>query len=228
MLKMLPHALVAAGIFTLSLSAVLAGESYVACLGDDTEKITYPENAKHFKCGTQVRDTARAQMFENITVIGSPLVLSTPAEVDAAEAHLGIRFPTGYREYVTKFGEGILGGSYIRIYPPHRILGGTSNNLLQWRQRISEYWFWDLGSDVLTKEEALQSVIIGDTLDGDELIVHPSNPERVFVLPRNRQEIYVAGDGLPETIEWLCSSGTLTEAFDERNFEPFDTRRAAE
>jgi hypothetical protein len=87
----------------------------------------------------------RAHMFDNITVIGSPLVLSTPAEVDAAEAHLGIRFPTGYREYVTKFGEGVLGGSYIRIYPPHRILGRTSNNLLRWRQRISEYWFWDLG-----------------------------------------------------------------------------------
>jgi hypothetical protein len=47
----------------------------------------------------------------------------------------------------------------------------------------SEYWFWDLGRDVLTKQEALQSVKIGDTLDGDELIVHPSNPERVFVLP---------------------------------------------
>jgi len=169
----------------------------------------------------------RAQMFDNITVIGSPLVLSTPAEVDAAEAHLDIRFPTGYRDYVTKFGEGVLGGSYIRIYPPHRILGG-SNNLLQWRQRISAYWFWDLGRDVLTKEEALQSVIIGDTLGGDELIVHPSNPERVLVLPRNRDEIYVAGDGLPEAMEWLCGSGALTEAFDERNFEPFDTRRAAE
>jgi len=228
MLKMLPRALVVAGVFMLSSSAVLAGESYVVCLGDDTKKITYPENAKRFKCGTQVGDTARAQMFENITVIGSPLVLSTPAEVDAAEAHLGMRFPTGYREYVTKFGEGVLGGSYIRIYPPHRILGGTSNNLLQWRQRISDYWFWDLGRDVLTKEEALQSVIIGDSLDGDELIVHPSNPERVFVLPRNRHEIYVAGDGLPGAIEWLCSSGTLTEAFDERNFEPFNTRRPAE
>jgi len=52
----------------------------------------------------------RAQMFDNITVIGSPLVLSTPAEVNAAEALLGIRFPTGYREYVTKFGEGVLVG----------------------------------------------------------------------------------------------------------------------
>ena len=150
MLKMLPRALVVAGVFTLSSSAVLAGEGYVVCFGDDTKKIKYRENAKCFKCGTQVGDTARAQMFENITVIGGPLVLSTPAEVDAAEAHLGIRFPTGYREYVTKLGEGVLGGSYIRIYPPHRILGGTSNNLLQWRQRISEYWFWDLGRHVLT------------------------------------------------------------------------------
>jgi hypothetical protein len=95
---------------------------------------------------TAADNPPRAQMFDNITVIGSPLVLSTPAEVDAAEAHLGIRFPTGYREYVTTFGEGVLGGSYIRIYPPHRILGGTSNNLLQWRQRISECWFWDRGS----------------------------------------------------------------------------------
>src|SRR5262245_40085049 len=123
MLKMLPRALVVAGVFALSSSAVLVGESYVVCFGDDTKKIRYPENAKRFKCGTQEGDAARAQMFENITVIGSPLVLSTPVEVDAAEARLGIRFPTGYREYVTKFGEGVLGGSYIRIYPPHRILG---------------------------------------------------------------------------------------------------------
>jgi len=57
-------------------------------------------------------------MFENITVTGSPLVLSTDAEVDQAQAVLGTRFPTGYREYVTQFGEGILGGVYVRIYRP--------------------------------------------------------------------------------------------------------------
>jgi hypothetical protein len=36
-------------------------------------------------------------MFENITVKGGPLVLSTAAEVDQAQAALGIRFPSGYR-----------------------------------------------------------------------------------------------------------------------------------
>jgi hypothetical protein len=75
---------------------------------------------------------------------------------------------------------------------------------------------------VLTKEQALQSVIIGDTLDGDELMVHPSNPERVYVLPRHDHNVHVAGNGLPAAIEWLCGSRILTEPFAERNFEPFE------
>jgi hypothetical protein len=78
-------------------------------------------------------------MFENIRVIGEPLILSSGADVDAAEAHLGIRFPTGYGEYVTRFGEGILGGAYVRIYPPRRVL----DELVEWRGRIGEYWLWE-------------------------------------------------------------------------------------
>jgi hypothetical protein len=163
-------------------------------------------------------------VFENITVVGGPLVLSSPTEVDDAETQLGSRFPTGYREYVTRFGEGVLGGYYIRIYPPRRILSGD-NNLAEWRKRIDEYWFWDEGREVLTKDQAFQSFIIGDTLDGDELIVHPSDSERIYVLPRNSEDIYVAGEGLPAAIEWLCGSDVLTEAFTERNFEPFDGRQ---
>lgn len=160
-------------------------------------------------------------MFENVTVTGGPLVLSQESEVDEAEAQLGIRFPTGYREFVTRFGEGELG--YIRVYPPRRILSGL-NNLAEWRQRVEEYWFWDDGKDVLTKEQVLQSVIIGDTLGGDELIVHPNNAERVYVLPRDSEDIFIAGDGLPAAIEWVCASGELVEPFAEREFEAFDTR----
>lgn len=158
-------------------------------------------------------------MFEEIKVIGGSLLRSETSEVDQAEVRLGVRFPTGYREYVTRFGDGVLGGSYIRIYPPQRILSGE-NNLDEWRQRIGEYWFWDDGREVLTKEQALQAIIIGDTLDGDELIFHPREPERIYVLPRHSEEIYMAGMGLPEAIEWLCSSGKLTEPFSQRNFEP--------
>lgn len=157
-------------------------------------------------------------MFENVTAAGGPIAPSPSAEVDEAEARLGVRFPSGYREFVTRFGEGLL-GSYIRIYPPRRILSGE-NNVVEWRQRIDEYWFWDAGRQLLTKEKALQSVIIGDTVVGDELIVHPTSPDRIYVLPRESEEIYVAGHGLPAAIEWLCGSGTLIKAFEERNFEP--------
>ncbi len=49
---------------------------------------------------------------DDITIIGQPLALSTDAEVDNAERTLGIQFPTGCREYVTRFGEGFL-SNYI-------------------------------------------------------------------------------------------------------------------
>lgn len=158
-------------------------------------------------------------MFDQVVVIGEPLQRSTSDEVRAAEESLKIKFPEGYEEYVTRFGKGIFGGTYIRIYLPTRILSGENNND-EWRERIGEYWFWDEGRDVLSKAAAIECVIIGDTWDGDELIVHPSDPEKIYILPRHSEMIYVAGHGLPEAIEWLCSSGVLTEAFDERNFEP--------
>ena len=140
-----------------------------------------------------------------------------------AEKRLGLRFPSGYREYVTRFGEGVLGGSLVRVYPPYRILNGV-NNVDEWRKRIDEYWFWDDGAETLTKERALGCVIVGDTLNGDELIVHPSDPERIYVLPRDSGEIHVAGDGLLDALDWLCTSGVVAEPFDERDFEPFDSR----
>ncbi|URC13982.1 hypothetical protein [Flavobacterium sp. B183] len=89
----------------------------------------------------------------------------------------------------------------------------------EWRNRITEYWFWDEGKDVLTKEEVLSSVRIGDTYDGDEIVLLKNE---YFVLPRHSEMIYKAGTTLEETITWLCSSGILTEVFSERNFEPFN------
>lgn len=159
-------------------------------------------------------------MFDDYRIVGDTVFLSTSKEVDEAEARIGFSLPSGYREYATMLGEGVLGGSFIRIYPPHRML----RELPVWRERINEYWFWDLGRDVLTKEEALQSIILGDTVAGDELVVHPDRSERIYVLPRSYEEVFVAGDGLPAAVEWLCSAGTLTEPFSDREFEPFTTR----
>ena len=67
--------------------------------------------------------------IDDVEIIGGPPVLATQADVDALEAKLWIRFPVGYREYVTRLGEGVLGGTMVRIYPPWRI----EKDLSRWR-----------------------------------------------------------------------------------------------
>jgi hypothetical protein len=159
--------------------------------------------------------------LSKVKIVGGPLVLATDAEIDALEAKLGVAFPDGYREYVTTLGEGVLGGIFVRVYPPWRI----AKELARWRKRIRKYWFWDQGSAILTKQRALESIVIADTVNGDEMLFHPEERGRLLVLPRYSEEIFVAGSNLLDAVEWLCSSGKLTRRYKERKFEPFDTRR---
>ncbi|TPG40720.1 SMI1/KNR4 family protein [Flavobacterium pectinovorum] len=159
--------------------------------------------------------------FDNYKIIPNyksnktDLFLADEEDILACEKTLNIAFDTDYKEYVLSFGSGILGGTYVRIFLPETII----LTLAEWKNRIDEYWFWDEGKDVLTKDEVLNSIRIGDTFDGDEIILLKNE---YFILPRNSEMIYKAGNTLDETITWLCSSGILTEAFSEREFEPFD------
>ncbi len=157
---------------------------------------------------------------DDVRVTREPRVLATTAEIDALERELWVSFPAGYREYVTRLGEGVL-GTFVRVYPPWRI----SNELEVWRQRIAKHWFWDKTKAVLPKERALECVIVGDTTNGDELIFHPSRSGTLFVLPRTRgKTLEVAGD-LWAAVGFACSSGKLTKPLATCDFEPFDSRR---
>jgi hypothetical protein len=161
--------------------------------------------------------------ISDIRILKEPLVLATPAEVDALEARLWVTFPAGYRDYVTRLGEGVLGGSFVRVYPPWRI----GRELGDWRRRIGKYWHWERSRELLPKERALECVIVGDTVNGDELVFHPARPNRLFVLPRDGKRALVAGSDLLAAVEWMCSSGELTKPFGERDFAPFDSRKEA-
>ncbi len=156
----------------------------------------------------------------DITVVNGIVAPVSNEAISEVEEALGVTFPHGHREYITALGEGVLGGTYIRIYPPWRVL--KENREVQ--QRWDEYWFWDAGHDVLTKEEALTCIILGDTVDGDELVFQPQRVDRILILPRHSENVYEAGSDLFSAVEWLCSSGVLTESFTERNFEGFGTR----
>jgi hypothetical protein len=164
--------------------------------------------------------------LDDVQVSDGPLFYNSSSDVVDAERQLGTRLPEGYRDFIARFGEGLLAG-YIRVYPPHQILTGD-NNVHAWRERIDEYWFWDEDADVLTKDRAREGVIVADTMDGDELMMHPAQPDRLYVLPHDEEAIYVAGDGLLPAVEWLLTSGVLTESIEDRTFVPFDGRAAAD
>jgi len=161
--------------------------------------------------------------ISDVRILKTPLVLADADEIDTVESKLWLTFPSGYREYVTKLGEGVLGGNFVRIYPPWRI----EKELAEWRRRISKYWFWEKSRKLLPKERALECVVIGDTVNGDELVFHPTRSNRLFVLSGENEKAAVAGSDVLEAVEWMCSSGELTEPFSERDFEPFDSRKEA-
>jgi hypothetical protein len=155
------------------------------------------------------------KIIPNYNTHKADLFLAENEDILACEKTLNITFDEDYKEYVLKYGSGILGGTYVRIYLPETII----LTLEEWKNRITEYWFWDEGKEVLSKDEVLNSIRIGDTYDGDEIILYKGE---YYILPRHSEMIYKAGKTLEETITWLCSSGILTEAFTEREFEPFD------
>ncbi len=178
-------------------------------------------------------------MFEHVKISGDPKPVPE-AEVDGLETHLETGFPVGYREFVTRFGRGVLGDTYliltgaaldaelaneeeevgcdIRVYLPEEIRDAV-DGLDGWRERIEKYWFWDAGADVLSKKRALECIIIGDTTVGDELIFHPSNPDRIYILPRDEDGVYAVDEGLTGAIEWLFGSGELYASFKDRCFK---------
>jgi predicted DNA-binding WGR domain protein len=204
-----------------------AAEAEKACekLIAEKAKKGYQEVGARKFASAKAKSTARADKsldLKKVEIIGGPLIVATDKEVDALEMKLGVSLPQGYREYMKTLGEGVLGGTFVRVYGPGTIAKGLNS----WRKRIKQYWFWDLSSAVLTKKRAVESVIIADSLQGDELLFHPEEPDRLLVLPRYKEIIFVAGSTMLEAVEWMCGSGKLTRRFHEREFKPFEARQA--
>lgn len=149
------------------------------------------------------------------------LTLSTVGEVKSVESQLNVRFPNGYEEYVTTLGFGDY-CSYIRIDMPSKVLSGYKD----YQEFLNEYWFWDLSKETFSKQRALESIILGSTVDGDAMMFHPSNRKELFVLPRHDDISYCIGSDLYEAIDWLCvsrhnpDSGRVGETHDRRYFVP--------
>jgi hypothetical protein len=159
--------------------------------------------------------------IDDIYAVTGRLEPATADQVAAAEAVIGTRFPPGYAEFVTRFGDGAV-SNWVRVYPPDRVAEEHPGH----RERRAEYYFWDEEANALTREQVAASVLLADTYNGDEVIYHPAEPKGLFALPQDDGAIHPIGRTLPEAIEWLCASGTLTGPIGFLSFEPASGRAA--
>jgi hypothetical protein len=160
--------------------------------------------------------------LDRVYLVFDDLKTVTPAEVAAGADRLGLTFPGGYAEYMAELGEGTL-SDYVRIWPPRRI----EKELPEHRRFWSGNFCWDEDGP-LTPARTGETVLLGDTLDGDSLVFHPDRPDDLFVLPRHDDQIYRIGPGLDAAIDWLCDSGVLTRPMTYRYFEPHGERERIE
>ena len=131
-----------------------------------------------------------AASFEDVYLVNPAHVRpSTSGEVTGLESELGVRMPTGYDEYVRRLGDGAL-GHLVRVYPPTTLGTRTS----EWRARVQEYWFWDTTAAGVEPESFQdRGVVVADTFDGDELCFLPEDPDALFLLPRDDDDVVPAG-----------------------------------
>jgi hypothetical protein len=128
---------------------------------------------------------ARPLAIDRIRVAGAPTLVSAD-DLAALRKIIGAELPSGYAELLLAHGPGTLVGK-VRVYGPRTIIRDRE----RWRARLTRHWFWGAGP-LLTQDDAVQAVLVADTLDGDELVFHPRAPDTLLLLPRESKEILLA------------------------------------
>ncbi len=132
-------------------------------------------------------------IFDDVPVIGR--IQPTPrAEVEALETRLGITLPAGYAEFITRFGEGTY-CDLFDIHPPQRI----ERDYLLWRADWREHWFF---TGVLSRTQSQQSYLIGSTVNGDQIVFYPPQPDTLFILPRSSDEVETVRADFSDLHHW--------------------------
>jgi hypothetical protein len=158
-------------------------------------------------------------LLDAVEIREGPRVLATDADVDAIQRTLGTRMPDGYRAYVTRLGEGAL-NDMVRVLPPWSVL----DQLAEHQGLMAAYWRWEPGRTSFDQEYAMDSIPVADTVVGDMVAIHPDDPGKIIVLPRDGDRLYARGPDLLEVVNWMLSGRVIGSAGPRRYFVPYDSR----
>lgn len=123
--------------------------------------------------------------FQGITFIPDLPVSTYPIQkIEDIESRLGFTFPEDYRQFINTVG---IGETEFHL----RALPLQDSYLFESGRLAFHYWFWDKSSNILTRAHAMECVGFFDSADGDQIIFHPSNRNRWFILPHEEEEVIV-------------------------------------
>jgi hypothetical protein len=126
--------------------------------------------------------------FQGILFIpDSPLNPISMQEVEAVEAVLGFTFPEDYRAFVSTLGIGAT-EFWLKALSLQNI---RDERLMELRDRLSAFWFWDKSPELLTQERAVECVPFFDSSCGDDIIFHPSDRNCWFILQHEADTVAV-------------------------------------
>src|SRR5580704_12193283 len=161
--------------------------------------------------------------YSTVYLVNPQLDRATDADVQVAERTLKTHFPQGYREFVTTLGKGLY-CDLIRVYLPQRVAAEVG----EFRDRVSEYFVWDEGEDVLPRSRAVESICIADTVGGDEVVFHPDDAAQLYLLPHDSETIPKIGSTFDAALAWILQSGELTTPSESRYFDSGIARQSIE
>ena len=154
--------------------------------------------------------------YNEVEIIKQDIVCEEPHYFDYSEYN--DKLPEDYHDFITFFGEGLFGG-YVRIFPPftiHMIMLGWPYAI----QKVSHF----KNNKVLSRDNLKEAIIIGDTLDTDQIICFDKN----YYIYSWQGDILIfkVGNKLKDVFKWYAS-GEYWEAANFNTFTPFISRKTA-
>ena len=130
-------------------------------------------------------------MWNDMIVEEPPERLSTPGSLAELEDQFGVSLAADHREFLLRYGEGVV-FNHVRIFGPSRIAWATGEARPRWR----EFFLWDDEGSALDEAALAKCVIVGDTFNGDEFVLSPGQPSRLYYLPQDDFAVVDLGPSL--------------------------------
>ena len=126
------------------------------------------------------------------------------AELKSLEDRLKVKLPDDYCEFLIKFGAGEFCG-WLSHFNSSDLFEGQKS----YQNLVREFYLWDTKTSALSKQEVIEATWLARSIDGDEIVFHPSKSPGLFLLPRNLETILPIGSSWGQVLDFFAYSGVI-------------------